>query len=126
MKKNGDEIYLEDFLENSVWNEAEAIEKMEVGSEEREAAVKDFNNRCKAWIDGRKAVLELDNNKEMKEKEFKLKQIELGIGLLTTLLSIGAPLLFYNKWMRQGFKFEETGTYTSSTFKNFFKTFGLI
>lgn len=37
--------------------------------------------------------------------------------------SIAIPIIFYNAWMRRGFKFEETGTYTSGTFRNLFGRF---
>ena len=33
------------------------------------------------------------------------------------------PLIFYAAWMRRGFKFEETGTYTSATFRGLFNRF---
>ena len=33
------------------------------------------------------------------------------------------PLMFYGIWMRKGFKFEETGTYTSTTFKGLINRF---
>lgn len=36
---------------------------------------------------------------------------------------IGLPLLFYGLWMKRGFKFEETGTFTSTTFRGLFGHF---
>lgn len=33
------------------------------------------------------------------------------------------PLVFYGIWMRKGFKFEETGSFTSTTFKNLLNRF---
>jgi hypothetical protein len=39
------------------------------------------------------------------------------------IIGIGLPLIFYASWMRRGFKFEETGTYTSTTFKGLFNRF---
>ena len=33
------------------------------------------------------------------------------------------PLAFYGIWMRRGFKFEETGSFTSTTFKNLLNRF---
>lgn len=40
--------------------------------------------------------------------------IQVGIAAANLIL----PLIFYGKWMNAGFRFEETGTITSSTFKN--------
>lgn len=39
------------------------------------------------------------------------------------IMGIALPLVFYGIWMCKGFKFEETGTYTSTTFKNLFSRF---
>ena len=39
------------------------------------------------------------------------------------VMGIALPLVFYGIWMCKGFKFEETGTYTSTTFKNLFGRF---
>ncbi len=33
------------------------------------------------------------------------------------------PLVFYGIWMNRGFKFEETGAFTSTTFKNLLNRF---
>lgn len=33
------------------------------------------------------------------------------------------PLVFYGVWMKKGLKFEETGTYSSTTFRNLFNRF---
>ena len=33
------------------------------------------------------------------------------------------PLIFYATWMRKGFKFEESGTFTSTTFRGLFQKF---
>lgn len=33
------------------------------------------------------------------------------------------PLIFYGVWMSRGLRFEETGTFTSQTFKNLFTRF---
>jgi hypothetical protein len=33
------------------------------------------------------------------------------------------PLMFYGIWMRRGFKFEESGVYSSTTFRNLFSRF---
>ena len=43
------------------------------------------------------------------------------IGLETTAIIV--PIIFYNTWMNKGFKFEETGTFTSSTFKGLINRF---
>lgn len=69
---------------------------------------------------------ELD--RQAREEQFKKDQLaeqtkdryfKLGIGVAEIVL----PLLFYATWMKKGFKFEETGTYTSTTFRGLFNRF---
>lgn len=47
------------------------------------------------------------------------KMIKYGIEILSVIL----PLRFYALWMRRGFEFERTGTFTSTTFRNLFNNF---
>jgi len=51
---------------------------------------------------------------QIKDRYFKLVVEAAGIIL---------PLIFYGIWLRRGFKFEETGTFTSTTFRNLFNRF---
>ena len=66
---------------------------------------------------------QIDIGKELKEKELdeqnkgRLIQFGLAVG------NLALPLMFYNKWMKAGFKFETDGTFTSQTFKNLFSRF---
>ena len=57
------------------------------------------------------------------EKEFRERKIDRWIKIGTTVLEITLPLMFYAHWMRKGFKFEETGTFTSTTFRGLFSHF---
>jgi hypothetical protein len=77
-------------------------------------------------------ISEIKNNNDVdiKNKEIKLnskRDIEIRNDRLIKILVDGAvvlvPIIFYNVWMNKGFKFEETGTFTSSTFKNLFGKF---
>lgn len=47
------------------------------------------------------------------------RYVKWGIAIAEIIL----PLTFYACWMRRGFKFEETGTYTSTTFRGLFSHF---
>lgn len=52
---------------------------------------------------------------EDKRKEERMdKWIGYGIDLIGIVLPIG----FYGMWMKRGLKFEETGAFTSTTFRN--------
>ena len=60
-------------------------------------------------------------NLEFKDK-FRMKKdviFKAGVDVATTIM----PLVFYAFWMTKGFKFEETGSYSSTTFKNLFSRF---
>lgn len=86
---------------------------------------KDNNN---LRIENRKIdVTEIKNNEDtvLKSKELEIninKDKELRndriIKVVTDTAVILVPIIFYNIWMNKGFRFEETGTYTSNTFKN--------
>lgn len=53
------------------------------------------------------------------KEEIKTRYIKMAIESAGIIL----PMIFYASWMRKGFKFEETGTFTSTTFKGLFNRF---
>ena len=53
------------------------------------------------------------------DEQVKDRYFKLGIAAAELLI----PIMFYGIWMRKGFKFEETGTYTSTTFRGIFNRF---
>ena len=53
------------------------------------------------------------------DEQVKDRYFKLGIAAAEILI----PIMFYGIWMRKGFKFEETGTYTSTTFRGLFNRF---
>jgi hypothetical protein len=64
-------------------------------------------------------------NKELKmnfEKDMDLRSERI-IKVLMDGVTVLVPIIFYNVWMKKGFEFEETGTFTSNTFKNLFSKF---
>jgi hypothetical protein len=52
-------------------------------------------------------------------EQVKDRYFKLGVEVASLVL----PLVFYASWMRKGFKFEETGTFTSTTFRGLFNRF---
>lgn len=61
-----------------------------------------------------KANREDDKKDELKDRIFKWS-----IGIAELML----PMMFYAIWMKRGFEFERTGTYTSTTFRGLFNNF---
>lgn len=53
------------------------------------------------------------------DEQVKARYFNLGIAAAELIL----PLAFYAVWMKRGFKFEETGAFTSTTFRNLFNQF---
>lgn len=71
-----------------------------------------------------------NNESEIKKEELKIKSkvdVELKydrwIKFGCETAKVVVPIIFYSKWMKRGFEFEETGSYTSSTFRNLFGRF---
>jgi len=102
--------------------------KMELDFDEKQARRKmDKENRLKddaikeQQLKDENSVREHDEliRKEQLAEQVKDRYIRLGIAAAEIIL----PLIFYSKWMKKGFKFEETGTFTSTTFRGLFNRF---
>ena len=135
-------IETKELLEDVIAGKLQILkEELSMEDKDKTESVSDVINLCKAMIEDDK--VKLDNEEKIKKREtdertlkearesdekFKEQQeknqkwdrrIKYGLDAA----SIGLPLLFYGIWMRQGFRFEETGTYTSQTFRNLFGRF---
>lgn len=102
--------------------------KTELDFDEKQARRKmDEENRLKddvlkeQQLKDENAVRERDAliREEQLVEQVKDRYIRLGIAAAEIIL----PLIFYSKWMKRGFKFEETGTFTSTTFRGLFNRF---
>lgn len=110
---------------------------LQPGSKEKSSAIEDLATLYKLRIEETKVEVDLNEKQnrrgmddEVHEREIRLKigQLEeqvkdryfrLGIEAAGIIL----PLIFYAIWMKRGFKFEENGTYTSTTFRGLFNRF---
>ena len=117
-------------LEKVIAEEISNLPTLERGSQEKSAAIDDLAALYKLKIEESKFKLDYIERQESvkRDEEFKNKQLEeqvkdryfrLGIAAAELIL----PLMFYASWMKKGFKFEETGAYTSTTFRNLFNRF---
>lgn len=120
------------------------LKNLEPGSKEQQTAVENITKLYKLGLEDVKADTDYDEklyrrdvdaqheqdelDKQTREEEFKRNQLSeqtkdryfrLGIEVAGIIL----PLMFYASWMKKGFKFEETGTYTSTTFRGLFNRF---
>ena len=126
---------VKDLLKEELVNEIQAISSMETGSEEQQRAVDNFSilyklnleqEKIDNDIDQRekqrdfeyaKEEQRIDEDRERKVEEKKNKYIQWGIDIASLVL----PLSLYTKWLSKGFKFEQTGTFTSTTFRDLLK-----
>ena len=74
--------------------------------------------------------LELEDKIEVQTDDNAYKEVLMKREMLQTFVKGGievfgvvAPIMFYSAWMKRGLRFEETGTYTSQTFKGLFGKF---
>lgn len=96
----------------------EELEQMLPG-EEKSRAIEDLVKMYKMKLE-----------EERNDNEFIIQADTLGENVTNQRLrvcidvaSIIVPIVFYGTWMRKGFRFEETGTFTSRTFMNLINRF---
>lgn len=132
-----DENSIKDLLSEEIAEEIQALSTLEAGSKEKSTAIEDLTKLYKLKIEENKSEWEADEkyNRRVMEDESnmrddELKQVQIAeqvkdryfrLGIAAAELMI--PLMFYGIWMKKGFKFEETGTYTSTTFRGLFNRF---
>ena len=76
----------------------------------------------------KKSQLDEQIKADVQDEQYKRSQLDAQVKDRYFKLGIAAaelliPIMFYGIWMRKGFKFEETGTYTSTTFRGLFNRF---
>jgi hypothetical protein len=132
-----DENSIKELLSEEIAEEIQALSTLEAGSKEKSTAIDDLTKLYKLRIEESKSEWEADEkyNRRVMEDEAntrddELKQTQIAeqvkdryfrLGIAAAELMI--PLMFYGIWMKKGFKFEETGTYTSTTFRGLFNRF---
>lgn len=61
--------------------------------------------------------------KEFQDRQAKDQVIDRCVRMGVQIGELVLPLIFYGIWMNRGFKFEESGSFTSTTFKNLLNRF---
>lgn len=97
------------------FNEKQARRKMDMENRLKDDALKEQQLKDENSVRERDELI----RKEQMKEQVKDRYIRLGIAAAEIIL----PLIFYSKWMKKGFKFEETGTFTSTTFRGLFNRF---
>ena len=128
---------IKDLLNEEIAMEIQNLSEFEAGSDKKSSAIDDLAKLYKLRIEENKSELDADEKYDRrvmegeantKDDELKQKQLEeqvkeryFRVGVAAAELMV--PLIFYGIWMRKGFKFEETGTYTSKTFTGLINRF---
>ena len=132
-------------LDKTIKSDILEIGKMDIGSEERKCAIEDLVKIYKLRIDEAKndkdicekreaRIMEMDERREARfmERDTKSRDKQEDLRELVkdryfrvgiAVAEIGLPLVFYAVWMKRGFEFEESGAYTSTTFRGLFNRF---
>ncbi len=117
-------------LEEEIKTEIRDLSTLEPGSKEKSTAIEDLAKLYKLRIEETKNEWDFSEKYDAREGDKQLKKDQLeeqvkdryfrfGVEVASIIL----PWIFYAAWMKRGFKFEETGTYTSTTFRSLFNRF---
>lgn len=128
---------IKDLLNEEIAMEIQNLSEFKAGSDEKSSAIDDLAKLYKLRIEENKSEWDADEKHDRramegeantKDDELKQRQLEeqvkeryFRVGVAAAELMV--PLIFYGIWMRKGFKFEETGTYTSKTFTGLINRF---
>ena len=117
---------IQNLLDEEIVRRLKGLNDMESGSKEIGVAIEDVEHLFKMRVEEKKLNSELESNaREERDKlvenaaRAKDRYIRLGLDVAGLIL----PLAFYGIWMHKGFKFEESGTFTSTTFRSLFNRF---
>lgn len=122
-----------ELLEGRIKTEIENLAKLTPGSDEHSKAVEALTKLYKLSIEqteNERTFMQRSDQDLEKEREWQLRNAQLREQSIERYFKYGteiglgvASLVFYGIWMKRGFKFEETGTFTSTVFRNLFGKF---
>lgn len=92
---------------------------LEPGSVEQTVVVNNIEKLYRIMIDEDRLKSEEATKSAQTKNENRNRYIQFGLEAAGIVL----PLVFYASWMSKGFKFEETGSFTSTTFRGLFSRF---
>jgi hypothetical protein len=113
------------------------VSTLSSGSKEKSQAISDLCQLYRLRIEENKNDDDYDVNAnkrdadaDVREREEAFRQSQLVEQVKDRYFRLGMdaaaiilPLVLYAVWMKKGFKFEETGTFTSTTFRGLFNRF---
>ena len=127
------ETKTKEMLNKTIRGDVDKLPFLELGSEKHAVAVEDIVKLCKVILADDEQTNDAVDKKIRRDieqstqrhnviqsiKDNKDRYIRYGIEAAGIIL----PLMFYGKWMRDGFEFEREGIITSSVFRELIKRF---
>ncbi len=117
-------------LEEEIKAEIRDLSTLEPGSKEKSTAIEDLAKLYRLRIEETRNEWDFNEKYESRDSDIQFKKDQLEEQVKDRYFRFGVeaagiilPLIFYAIWMKRGFKFEETGTYTSTTFRGLFNRF---
>lgn len=124
---------IKQMLEKEIKGEIRALSDYPSGSKEQAEAIDTLTKLHKLKIEEDKIALDdikwrqeadiSNNDCARREDQFAIDKRDRYFKFGLEAAGILLPLMFYAIWMKKGFKFEENGTYTSTTFRGLFNRF---
>ncbi len=121
---------IRDLLGEVIKTEIRNLSTLEPGSKEKSTAIEDLAKLYKLRIEETRNEWDFNEKYESRDSDIQFKKNQLEEQVKDRYFRLGVeaagiilPLIFYAIWMKRGFKFEETGTYTSTTFRGLFNRF---
>ena len=124
---------LKEALARETCNQLNNLANLVPGSKEEQVVVDNIAKLYRLGLDEVRTESEVDDKFCKRESEAEDRETKEKNELRDNILKYGTeaaklilPMLFYGRWMNKGLKFEETGTFTSTTFRGLFGTFSRI
>ena len=121
---------IRDLLGEEIKTEIRNLSTLEAGSKEKSTAIEDLAKLYRLRIEETRNEWDFNEKYESRDSDIQFKKDQLEEQVKDRYFRLGLeaagiilPLIFYAAWMKRGFKFEETGTYTSTTFRGLFNRF---
>lgn len=118
------EFDVREMLEEEIAKQIEAISLLPDGSEEQAIAIDNLAKLYKLKIEDDKIHLDYTERYDARMQDAELKKSQMDdktdryIKIGADIVIPVATLMFYGIWMNKGFKFEESGSISSTTFRN--------
>lgn len=121
---------IQEMLGEEIKSQIQELSNLKSGSKEKTEAINDLSKLYSLKIEETKIEMELTDKRNVDKNDAQIRKDQLSEQVKERYFRLGIaaaeiilPLIFYASWMRKGFRFEETGTYTSTTFRGLFNRF---